>query len=102
MTTPHETKSGMAIAELNNIPTYTKGRPPISDPRNTRKRYPYLDRRSERTDELCKRDTEKLGKYDGEQLEPGSFESGGSGSKPDRVNHQNPVHDRADDRVGDL
>jgi hypothetical protein len=62
----------------------------------------YLDRRSDCTNQLCKRNAKELRKYNREQLEPRSVEPSGSSPKPDRVNHQDPVHDRADDRVGDL
>ena len=62
----------------------------------------YLDRRGDRADKLPERDTEELREYDREQLESGPVESSGSSSKPNRIDHQNPVHDRADDRVGDL
>ena len=62
----------------------------------------YLNRRSEGTNELCERHAKELREYDREQLESRPATLSGSVSKPDRVNHQNPVHDRADDRVGDL
>ena len=100
MMTPQVVRSGTAIAELNNIPIYKKSIVAQMRERETKKSY--LNRRSDRTEELCKCDTEKFRKYDHEQLEPCSVESCGSTSKPDRINHQDPVHDGADDRVGDL
>jgi len=60
-------------------------------------RITYLDRRSKRANQLRKCDTKELREYDREQLESCSVESSGSRSEPDRVDHQSPVHDRAND-----
>ena len=106
--TPQDTNNGMATAELNNIPTYNAFISHMSTPRYPRVQErekgtrTHLDRWGNRTDKLCKRDTKELREYDGEQLESRPVEPSGSFSKPDRINHQNPVHDRADDRVGDF
>ena len=101
--TPQETNSGMAIAELNNIPTYKMTTPRRLVNLNTQiQERTYLNRRGNGTNQLRERDTKELREYDREQLEPSPPESFRSGSKPGRVNHQHPVHDRADDRVGDL
>jgi len=61
-----------------------------------------LDRRGKCTNKLSKRNTKELCEYDREQLESSPVESNRSSSEPDRINHQNPVDDGADDRVGDL
>ena len=104
MMTPQVKNNGIAIAELNSIPTYPDGFS-INKPHNTRieeVERAYLDRWGKRTNKLSKRHTKELRKYDREQLESGPVESNRSSSKPDRINHQNPVDNGADDRVGDL
>ena len=71
MMTPQETKSGIATAELNNIPTYRKGVKvfPFSKSSNTSSRGGsgvHLDGRGDGTDELPKCDTKKFRKHDPE------------------------------------
>lgn len=98
MMTPQDTNNGMAIAELNNIPTYRAFR----YARDSGGNIAYLNGRGKRTDKLSEGNPEEFRENYPEQLESCPIEPGGSMTKPDRVNHQNPVHDRTDDRVGDL
>ena len=62
----------------------------------------YLDGRRNRTNKLGKRDTKELREDDREQLKSGPAEPSRSMAKSNRVNHQDPIHDCADDRVGNF
>lgn len=52
--------------------------------------------RRDSRDGLAKSNTEKLDKEDHEQVEPSTIQTCGSLSKPDRINHENPVSYSAD------
>lgn len=66
------------------------------------KQHRDLDGRRNGTDELRKRDTEKLDEDEDEELEPSSVDTCSTLTESDRVDHQDPVQNGAEDRVRDL
>lgn len=62
----------------------------------------HLDGWGNRTNKLGEGNSEEFREHDREQLESGPVEPSRSTSVPNRVNHQNPIHDRTDDGVRDL
>ena len=105
--TPQDTNSGRAIAELNNIPTYKEFVFQISihldgyesEGKRATGNGTHLNGWSNRTNKLSEGNTKEFREDDREQLKSGPVESSGPTSITNRVNHQNPVHDGADDRV---